>query len=275
MASFSSESQNLVHHLTLLKHYKKMALEICHFASEVDPACHAQKIYNQLRGITAELQEQLPETRSDREKVEGLIHFFFGHLGFQISHSAPSSLRSLLLPEVLDNRQGPREVLALIFLTLAEAVNLKIELNSDSSSHLMKVFIDDHPTIIDFDRRGHFLEPYEIVDLVNHGIDFNHSPPPELPVILYLRLLKKMARDKNQFGILTKVQSHLIRHQPFNLKYLSERALIAYESGNFREAIEDIRDYFLYRSSDISNFKLKNVYRMARKKIKKLEQDHL
>ena len=40
------------------------------------------------------------------------------------------------------------------------------------------------------------------------------------------------------------VHSYLMKYQPFNLRTSRERARIAYETGDYRTAIEDIRNYF-------------------------------
>lgn len=121
--------------------------------------------------------------------------------------------------------------------------------------------------MVDFGNHCSFLKPFEIVDLINRGFDFsNGGMDTNMLIIEYLTLLKERARKENKLQILSMVHSYLMKYQPFNLKHLSERAIVAYETGDYKRAVEDIRNYFQYKQHDFTNEQLKKIYKIALKR---------
>ena len=76
-------------------------------------------------------------------------------------------------------------------------------------------------------------------------------------------MIKARARVENNSQVLTLTHGYLMRYQPFNLKHLRERALLAYETGDYRRAIDDIRSYFQYKQPGLNNSQLKRIYKLA------------
>ena len=254
--------------LSLLRKHWQLSLELCHFTSELNPLWPTKVLRRKILNIMADLKQLNLADCSDLEKLERLRHFFFHQKAFSITPPEEQTIQNNLLPYILSSRKGPPEILLLLFSTLAEFIELKVQCHVRQGRYLLKVFIDEKPQIVDFRKNAKFLEPYEIVELINEGIDFSKDHNHSRVIVRYLYLLRRLAKRERDLSTLAHTHSYLMKYQPFNLKHVSERAKVAYMTGDFRTAITDIRSYFLYRSPGMNSQSLARIYRMARKKQK-------
>jgi regulator of sirC expression with transglutaminase-like and TPR domain len=260
------------HNIAVLREQTQLFVEVCHFTQDLNPLWPTRSMMEKLKAISHPVIERITPLATQKQKFEYLTQTFFEELGFQFSPEG-TSLQSCFLPQVLSSREGPISLLMLLFCSLAEEAGIRVQVSSCRRRFLLKVHLDTRCHIVDFKKRCHYLEPFEIVELVNKGFDFSngHLASDSL-VIEYLTELKNLSRQENRLQILSLVHSYLMRYQPFNLKHLSARAAVAYETGDYKTAIEDIRSYFLYKQPEFSNVNLKKIYKRALKHLKQQER---
>ena len=252
--------------ISLLKGQWKLILELCHFTEDYQHLWSTKDIQVRIQLLKHELLRLTDSNASEDDKLASLIHFFFYQKCFTPTEYQEVNLQNAFLPYTLTARKGPNEILMLLFTALAESLGLKAQVTSASVKYLLKVQIHNKPHIIDIGNRGSILQPYEIVELINRGFDFSaRCPSPTGLMVEYLNLLKLVARKYGDLHLLTLTHSYLMKYQPFNLKHLSERAMVAYQTGDYKTAIEDIRSYFLYKSPEMTNYHLKRIYKLARR----------
>lgn len=254
--------------ITILREQGQLVLEICHFTQDLNPLWDTRELLEALRGLSKAGLSKLDLTLSDEDKFAFLSHYFFEELGFRINEK-PESLQDNFLPQVLSSREGPSALLMLLFCSFCEEAGIRVQVTSCRKRYLLKVQLSGHCHIVDFGKNCEELQPYEIVDLINSGFDFSTGTlNSDMLVVDYLHKLKKLSRVENRLQILSVVHSYLMRYQPFNLKHLSERAVVAYETGDYKTAIDDIRSYFQYKQPEFNNLDLKRIYKSALKRMR-------
>jgi regulator of sirC expression with transglutaminase-like and TPR domain len=242
-------------------------LELCHFTEELNPIWEAKLLQARFKKLSEPIISRVKPLNDEEEKFKKICDYFYSELQFSICDKNKISLQSCFLPHVLTTKNGPPSVLMLFLCALLEECNIKAQVSSSRVKYLLKVQLNNKSHIIDFAQKGHFLKPYEIVDLINRGFDFSQGCfDSNMLIVEYLNLVKKYSRKENKLHILSLVHSYLMRYQPFNLKHISERAMVAFETGDYRTAIDDIRSYFQYKQSGLTNENLKRIYKMALKK---------
>ncbi|MCB0379253.1 MAG: hypothetical protein KDD33_12240 [Bdellovibrionales bacterium] len=255
----------------LLNNQWKLSLELCHFCSEFNPSWSPQILQSQLHKLYKNLAKRVEGLGQEQDRLDTLIDYFFRQMGFNALDSSQLSLERCFLPYVLSCRQGPPELLMLLFTTLAEKIDLRVQVMACRKHFLLKVYIHERPQIVDVLNQGRCLQPYQIVDLINEGLDFaSQELTTHCIVISYLNQLKARAKKEQHLQLLSLIHSYLMKYQPFNLRHISERALVAYQSGDYKKAAEDIRSYFVYKSPEVTNYHLRKIYKLARRQIKDL-----
>ncbi len=243
-----------------------LLMELCHFTESLNPVWQTQYIQQQLKDLSHGIIEETAGLKSDEDKLLRLVQYFFDDLGFKIDEVKPQ-LSQCFLPEVLRLKKGPAVLLMLLITTLFEECQLKIQITSCRRRYLLRIELYNKSHILDFADRCRFLEANEIVDLINQDFDFASGSLNKNNLIIdYLKIIQDLARQENKLHILTLTHSFLMRYQPFNLKHITERAVVAYETGNYRKAIDDIRSYFQYKQPEFTNNQLKKIYKLALRK---------
>ncbi len=257
--------------MTLLREQGKLVLELCHFTQDLNPLWQTSALLNRLKDLSGKVISSSVALPNQDQQFTRIVDYFFNELGFQAKEKC-KNLQSCLLPQVLSSREGPTPLLMLLFCSLAEEVGIRTQISSCRKKFLLKVQLDGKTHVVDFAKKCKPLKPYEIVDLINRGFDFSGgSLRSDILVVEYLNQVKQLSRTENRLQILSLVHSYLMRYQPFNLKHLSERAVVAYETGDYKTAIEDIRSYFLYKQPELNNINLKRIYKNALKHVRRLE----
>ncbi|NQZ19441.1 MAG: hypothetical protein HRT44_09330 [Bdellovibrionales bacterium] len=248
------------------KGHWKLVLELCLFTEDYNPLWSAKFTQTRISNLKKEIISRTEHLHDDEDKLRELIRFFYFDKSFSAFPNKEVCLQNAFLPFALTSRKAPKEILMLLFCSLAEKIGLQVQVTSSRVKYLLKIQVNNKPIIIDVGRNGAFLQPYEIVELINRGFDFSaRCPAPNSLMVEYLNLLKKQARRNGDLNLLTLTHSYLMKYQPFNLKHLSERAVAAYQTGDYKTAIDDIRSYFLYKSPEVTNYHLKKIYKVARR----------
>ncbi len=258
--------------ILMLKEQAQLILEICHFTQDLNPLWETRTTLKRLKSLSQPIVREVHDLESDEEKFEHLIQYFFKNLQFK-QKDKDIDLMGCFLPQVLSSKQGPTPLLMLLFCTLCEEAGIRAQVTSCRRRYLLKVQLDGRAHIVDFGRACQKLAPYEIVELINRGFDFSAGcMQSDCLVVEYLSLFKTLSRQEHKLQILSIVHSYLMRYQPFNLKHLSERALVAYETGDYKTAVDDIRSYFQYKQPEFTNLNLKRIYKLALKRTRHSER---
>lgn len=255
--------------MALLKEQGQLVVEICHFTQDLNPVWQTKSTFESLNLLSQPFVESIKETHDDEIIFEKAVQYFFKHLKFKNIASKKCTLSQCFLPTVLKNKMGPTPLLMLLFSSFLEQCGIKVQITSCRKRFLIKVQLNGHARIVDFNKKCQSLDADDIVDLINSGFNFaDGAMGKDILAVEYLNLLKTLARKEQKLQILAMVHSYLMRYQPFNLRHVSERARIAYETGDYKTAVDDIRSYFQYKQPEFTNLDLKRIYKMALKKEK-------
>lgn len=260
----------------LLKEQWPLVLELCHFTEELNPQFKTIHLLNHLKNLSQPIRNDIAKWESDEEKFYKVVQYFFDILGFSFGENTKMSLEESLIPSILLTRRGPEPVLMLLLCALFEECNVQVHITSCRAQYLLKVQFDHRSYIVDFKKKCAKLQHSEIVELINSGLNFSQGCLNSNSLVIeYLDHLKFSARQENQLKMLSQIHSYLMKFQPFNLKHISERAVVAFETGDYRSAVEDIRSYFQYKHGELSNSNLKNIYKLALKCDRKTKRNSL
>lgn len=267
MAFGEMEDNGCSKRLLVIKKQWQLLFELCHFTQDLNPSWQAKTIQRQLKKFMEPLLQEVEAIESEEQRFHKINQLFFETLNFKITSAKKIQLTNAFLPNVLIAQKGPAPILMLVYCALLEECNIRVQVTSSRLKYLLKVQINNNSHMIDFAKKGKLLKPTEIVDLINRGFDFSSGClDANTLVIEYLNLIKKLSRKENKLQILSMTHSYLMKYQPFNLKHISERAIVAYETGDYRRAVEDIRNYFQYKQVNFTNQKLKKIYKIAVRK---------
>lgn len=240
-------------------------VELCEFTSESHPLFTNQELLKKLKTLSSPIIYRIKDSQNEEFVFNQLCDYFFDVLCFRIDNSTDKRLDDSLLPYVLSSRKGPAPLLMLLLNALLEEGRIRTQVKSLRGRLLIKVQLNNQVKIADFANKCRFLETSEILGLINQGFDFSEKSPRST-VIEYLNEIKSLAKREQQLDILSLAHSYLMKYQPFNLHHVSERAKVAFESGKYQDALEDIRNYFLYKQPHLTNRHLKKIYKLALRK---------
>ena len=189
------------------------------------------------------------------DRFEILKDFFFHQKKFIPLETKPK-LDRYLLPYTLLSRSGPVELLLLIFLGLAETLNLSLQVVEHQNHIMLKLVHEGRSKIFDFNNRCQLLSSQEVLDMVNEGSDYTHCLQFSDLVSNYLLLLKTQSLRERSFINLYKIQTYLIQLQPFALNHFLDRARAAYAIGDVVKAAEDMSQYLAFHKDNVVNQRL-------------------
>ncbi len=257
--------------VTLLKEQGKLVLEICYFTQDLNPAWPTKSVIESLNALSQPFLNSIKGIKDQEIIFEKAVHYFFNQLHFKKIATKNLSLSHCFIPDTLHTRTGPTPLLMLLFASFLEQCGIRVQISSCRKRFLLKIQLNGRARIVDFSKKCRTLDADDIVELVNSGFNFSDGTlGKDILAVEYFNLLKTLARKEQKLQILAMVHSYLMKYQPFNLRHLSERARIAYETGDYKTAINDIRNYFQYKQPEFTNLDLKRIYKIALKKEKSL-----
>jgi regulator of sirC expression with transglutaminase-like and TPR domain len=241
---------------------------IAHDLNSVWPPSGTLKKY---RALLAQLNLNLEDQDLDPfERFEVLKTFFFEQKKFSPMVSKPK-LEKYLLPYVLLSRSGPPELLLLLFICLAQSLQLPLQvIKNDDAKIVIKVIHEGKSFLFDFQRHCETLNSDEILDLINGGCDATKCLSVDEVMSRYLLTMKTQSLRERSFLSLYTILTYLIHHQPFVLNHIVDRARAAYAIGDLVKAAEDIGQYLSFHSEKMSNYKfLKLIRKLNRENLLK------
>lgn len=135
-------------------------------ARTVSPRLDAGDCCTQLDTIAARCRELIVEPSSAREKCRVLNRVLFHEWGFHGNVENYTDPRNSFLDQVLERRTGIPLSLSIVYLLVAERLNLDLEPVGLPGHFIVGCFIDELPFFIDPFDRGVFRDAEEIFDLL-------------------------------------------------------------------------------------------------------------
>lgn len=135
-------------------------------ARTMSPRLDVGECCAQLDAIAARCRELIVEPSSAREKCRILNRVLFHEWGFHGNVEHYTDPRNSFLDQVLARRTGIPISLSIVYLLVAERIELELEPVGLPGHFIVGCFSDDHPFFIDAFDRGVFRDAEEIYDLL-------------------------------------------------------------------------------------------------------------
>ncbi len=259
---------NTANHLVLINSQSDYVItELSRIAHDIKSSWTPDQTIKKYRALRAQLHQTVPEWQalSSSERFEALKNFFFAEKGFDTLASKPT-LDKYLLPYTLLSRSGSEELLILIFISLAQSLELKVEVIDGPEAPVIKLIDDGKSRLFCFKGAGRELTKPEVVDLVNKGCDCTRTLQPNELLARYLVLLKTQCLRERSLMHFYKMQTYLVHYQPFALHHLIDRARAAYAIGDLVRAAEDLGQYVTFHSEKVTNSRYLKLIRKIKEK---------
>ena len=205
-------------------------------------------------------------------------------VGSSLANSASSSrdphadLAAAYLPhKVLRNRSGAPAALALIYSYLASQIGLPLGLIDLRPACFLKFVEDGVPRFIDICRRGRILTSAEFLESLHLRFDLPSAQasallkavPGQRFVNDYLSALKGAYLSQGAHDSALIVQNALIDQQPSAVRLFGERALLHRQLGDLKNALIDLKRYFVFHERSAAPPELVRVYDELRARLEK------
>ena len=135
-------------------------------ARTVSPHLNIGRCVATLDEIAARTRELIAEPASTREKCRVLNRVLFHEWGFHGNVEHYTDPRNSFLDQVLERRTGIPISLSIIYLLVAERLELELEPVGIPGHFLVGCYCDDQPFFVDPFERGVFRDPAEVFDLL-------------------------------------------------------------------------------------------------------------
>jgi len=223
---------------------------------DAEPSLDVQAELARVDLLAERLRQRLPADASPTHCLRLLNAYFFKELGFGGNVNDYYSADNSYLHRVLETRRGIPISLAVVYMSLAEAVGLQAHGVSFPGHFLVKVRLQAGEVIVDpftgqslsrqaLDER---LEPFR----QQHGLVGDFDTPLGLflqaassrdILVRMLRNLQLVHRQTGQLDRLLAVQERLVRLLPEQWEERRDRALVLADLGLFERAVADMGSY--------------------------------
>lgn len=215
----------------------------------------------------------LSEGKSEAERFEILNEFLFRGREFRVQnmnrHS--STTEDLLIKPVLENRGGALIPTGLLYLHLANQLDLMICVLNQPAFHILKWVRGSKSSFIDLTQDGKVLDEEELLRVLStcgaaqlkgaDGIAQSETISFKDIMIAYLHDLRAAYRRDNQLDLCHAALSMILKIVPTNLRYLGERAVLRKEMGHHKEAQQDLKRYFSFTDVSQAPIEIQNAAR--------------
>ena len=230
-------------------------------AQDEEPALDVQQVLDDVARLLKRVTARLPDEADDLTRLAILTQVFYTDLGFGVNVNDYYAPENSYLNEVLRTRRGIPISLAVIWLELAQALDLQAQGVSFPGHFLVKVTLDDGLVVLDpltgeslgVDKLAERLGPYrEPADrLAAPDLDEGEIPlglylqacPARDVLARMLRNLKEIFRSQEDWPRMLQVLDRLVVLMPEAWTERRDRGLVHAELGHVHEALQDLRAY--------------------------------
>lgn len=245
-------------------------------AQDEEPLLDVQQVLDDVARLLKKVTARMPENADDLTRLAILSQVFYKDLGFGVNANDYYAPENSYLNEVLRTRRGIPISLAVIWLELAQALELQAQGVSFPGHFLVKVALDDGLVVLDpltgeslgLDHLAERLRPFrDPVDRkAQADLDEGETPmglylqacPPRDLLARMLRNLKEIFRSQEDWPRMLQVLDRLVVLLPEVWTERRDRGLVHAELGQVHEALQDLRLYLQAVPSAPDNAALKN-----------------
>jgi regulator of sirC expression with transglutaminase-like and TPR domain len=235
-------------------------------AQDEEPHLDIQVVLATCDALLVRLKRRVKSEAEPMRKLSVLNHFFYNDLGFAGNANNFYAPENSYVNEVLQTRRGIPISIAVIWLELAQSLDLQAEGVSFPGHFLVKVTLPEGLVILDpltgdslgLDNLAERLAPFrphlgDSGDMETPlGLFLQPATPQEI-LTRMLRNLKEIFSSQEDWPRLIGVLDRLIVLNPHALDEMRDRGLTFIELGQAKQARDDLLQYVLARpdASDI------------------------
>jgi regulator of sirC expression with transglutaminase-like and TPR domain len=239
-------------------------------AQDEYPELDIQQVLGDVDQLAARLRRRLPVDAGPLQRLRGLNQFFYRDLGFVGNVNHFHDPDNSYLNVMLRTRKGIPISLAVLWLELAQSIDLSASGISFPGHFMLKVSLPQGQVIID-PFTGQSLSREELQERLTpyaqaQGLVGDFDVPLGLylqactareTIARMLRNLKEIHRTAEDWSRLLPVQERLVRLLPAHWDELRDRGLVLAELGMRRAAIDDLRAYLLHTGDPVDAVSIK------------------
>ncbi len=230
-------------------------------AQDEEPSLDVQQVLDDVARLQKRVMARIPDESDDLTRLAILTQVFHKDLGFGVNANDYYAPENSYLHEVLRTRRGIPISLAVIWLELAQALELEAQGVSFPGHFLVKVALEGGLVVLDpltgeslgLDNLSERLNPYrEPADrAAAPDLDDGETPlglylqacPPRDVLARMLRNLKETFRSQEDWPRMLQVLDRLVVLLPEGWSERRDRGLVHAELGHVHEALQDLKLY--------------------------------
>ena len=230
-------------------------------AQDEEPTLDVQQVLDDVARLVKRVKARMPEAADDLTRLANLTQVFYKDLGFGMNANDYYAPENSYIFDVLRTRRGIPISLAVIWLELAQALDLQAQGISFPGHFLVKVTLEGGLVVLDpltgeslgLDSLSDRLSPYRSPEdqFAAPDLDEGETPlglylqacPPRDMLARMLRNLKEIFRSQEDWPRMLQVLERLVVLLPEAWDERRDRGLVHAELGHVHEALQDLRQY--------------------------------
>ena len=230
-------------------------------AQDEEPTLDVQQVLDDVARLVKRVKARMPEAADDLTRLANLTQVFYKDLGFGMNANDYYAPENSYIFDVLRTRRGIPISLAVIWLELAQALDLQAQGISFPGHFLVKVALEGGLVVLDpltgeslgLDSLSERLSPYRAPEdqFAAPDLDEGETPlglylqacPPRDMLARMLRNLKEIFRSQEDWPRMLQVLERLVVLLPEAWDERRDRGLVHAELGHVHEALQDLRQY--------------------------------
>ena len=230
-------------------------------AQDEEPTLDVQQVLDDVARLVKRVTARMPEAADDLTRLAILTQVFYKDLGFGMNANDYYAPENSYIFDVLRTRRGIPISLAVIWLELAQALDLQAQGISFPGHFLVKVALEGGLVVLDpltgeslgLDNLSERLSPYRAPEdqFAAPDLDEGETPlglylqacPPRDMLARMLRNLKEIFRSQEDWPRMLQVLERLVVLLPEAWDERRDRGLVHAELGHVHEALQDLRQY--------------------------------
>ena len=230
-------------------------------AQDEEPTLDVQQVLDDVARLVKRVTARMPESADDLTRLAILTQVFYTDLGFGMTANNYYAPENSYIFDVLRTRRGIPISLAVIWLELAQALDLQAQGISFPGHFLVKVALEGGLVVLDpltgeslgLDNLSERLSPYRAPEdqFAAPDLDEGETPlglylqgcPPRDMLARMLRNLKEIFRSQEDWPRMLQVLDRLVVLLPEAWDERRDRGLVHAELGHVHEALQDLRQY--------------------------------
>ena len=245
-------------------------------AQDEEPTLDVQQVLDDVARLVKRVKARMPEAADDLTRLANLTQVFYKDLGFGMNANDYYAPENSYIFDVLRTRRGIPISLAVIWLELAQALDLQAQGISFPGHFLVKVALEGGLVVLDpltgeslgLDSLSDRLSPYRAPEdqFAAPDLDEGETPlglylqacPPRDMLARMLRNLKEIFRSQEDWPRMLQVLERLVILLPEAWDERRDRGLVHAELGHVHEALQDLRQYLEFAPAAPDTAALRN-----------------